>query len=203
MGRRSGRSHLLIVARSQARCAVNLFLAFSVLSGGCASGASTSTPSRPQVSEGNARTALGSVGIATITRSPILSPDRPATPTSAAEAGAEIGFTPFRLFVTGEPALADPFVIGPVIIGMTPFTVSVGAIYGVLAGKSSEDTETAVSTLDTAIREGNVQQRLRDIVIARVSREYPAVVPVNDAATAHEEIATVVEVGVKFVYLDG
>jgi hypothetical protein len=207
---RSGTGRPHIVARGQARCAVNLLLAFSVLSGGCASGASTLTPNRPAISDGNARTALGSVGIATTTRSPILSPHRPGTPTSAAEAGADNGFTPFRLFFdndrfwagAGEGAGAG-LLIAPVVIAITPFTVSVGAIYGALAGKSSEDTETAVSNLDSAIREGNVQQRLRDIVIARLSREYGAVVPVNDTATAHEDIGTVVEARVNFVYLDG
>src|SRR5262245_10665273 len=175
MGRRSGRSHPLIVARSQARCAVNLLLAFAVLSGGCASGASTLTPSRPQMSEGNARTALGSVGIATITRSPILSSHRPVTLTAAAKAGAEIGLSP--LDWPGEAAALG--------VAIRPFTVSFGALYGALAGRSSEDAQTAVSNLDTATRDGNVQQRLRDIVISRVSREYGAVVPVNDTTTAH------------------
>src|SRR5262245_42147954 len=84
-------------ARGQARCAVNLLLAFSVLSGGCASGESTLTPNRPQISDGNARTALGSVGIATTAQIPIVSPHRPDTPTSAAKAGAEIGLIPLAL----------------------------------------------------------------------------------------------------------
>src|SRR5262245_11088915 len=193
MAQRFGRSHPFIVARSQARCAVNLLLAFSVLSGGCASGASTSTPNRTQMSDEDGRTAFGPLGVATIEHTPLLSSHRPGTPTSAAKAGAEIGLSP--LDWPGEAAA-----LGVVI---TPFTVASGAIYGALAGKSSEDTETAVSNLDTAIREGNVQQRLRNIVIARISREYGAVVPVNDTATTHEEIATVVEVGVNFVYLDG
>jgi len=47
-----------------------------------------------------------------------------------------------------------------------------------------------------------VQQRLRDIVIARLSREYSPVVPLNDMATAHEEIGTIVEARVNFIYLD-
>jgi hypothetical protein len=205
---RSGISHPHIVTRAQARRAVNLLLAFSVLSGGCASGASSLTPNRPQMSDGNARTALGSVGIATITRSPILSPHRPATPTSAAKAGAEIGLSPLGWAnelasqADGEGALGAVLVLG-LGVAITPITVSVGAIYGALAGRSSEDTETAVSNLDTAIRDGNVQHRLRDIVIARLNREYGAVVPVNDTATAHEEIGTVVEARVNFVYLDG
>jgi hypothetical protein len=145
------------------------------------------------MSDEDGRTVFGPLGVATIERAPLLSSHRPETPTSAAKAGAEIGLSP--LGWPGEAAA-----LGAAI---TPFTVSFGAIYGALAGKSSEDTDTAVSNLDTAIREGNVQQRLRDIVIARVSRESGAVVPVNNTATAYEEIGRVVEVGVNFVYLDG
>jgi hypothetical protein len=193
MTQRSDTSRRLIVARGQARCAVTLLLALSVLSEGCASSASTLTQNRLQTSDGNARRAFGPLGVATIKRIPLLSSHRPATPTAAAKAGAEIGLSP--LDWPGEAAALG--------VAITPFTVSFGAIYGALAGKSFEDTETAVSNLDMAIREGNVQQRLRDIVIARVSRESSAVVSVNDAATAHEEIGTIVEVAVNFVYLDG
>src|SRR4030095_10615200 len=103
---------------------------------------------------------------------------------------------------TVEDAMTAVF-IKALGLAITPLTVPIGAAIGALAGKSYADTARAVSRLYGAIRAGNIQQRLRDIVIARVSREYGAVVPVNDTATAHEEIGTVVEAGINFVFLDG
>ena len=223
MTQRFGRSHPLILARGRARCTVTLFLAFSVLFDGCAPRVrirgipfdlgrrgvtSTLTQTKPQLSDGDGRTAFGPLGVATIERTAILSPHRPGTPTSAAEAGAEIGLIPLGWAndllsqAVGEDGIAA-VLFSALALAITPFTVSVGAIYGALVGKSFEDTEAAISNLDMAIREGNVQPRLRDIVIARLSREYDAVVPVNDTATAHEKIGTVVETRVNFVYLDG
>src|SRR5262245_37273502 len=146
---RSGRSRPRIVARGQARRAVHLLLAFSVLSGGCASGESTLTPNRPAISDGNARIALGSVGIATTTRSPVLSPHRPETPTSAAKAGAEIGLIPLAwadwklstLTQDWEPSQDDTdgteggslahFVMVLGVAGSL-VTGAIGAIYGAL-----------------------------------------------------------------------
>jgi hypothetical protein len=222
MAQRSGTTYPFVVARGQPRCAVTLLLALSVLSEGCASRVlimgtpldlgkrgvtSTLTQTRRQMSDEDGRTAFGPLGVATIERTPILSSDRPATPASGAKRGAEIGWSPLGWgdeLVPGDGRGAiGNVLIKALAVAITPFTASIGAAIGALAGKSSEDTERAVSSLEGAIREANVQQRLRDIVIARVSREYGAVVPVNDTATAHEEIGTVVEAEINFIYLDG
>ena len=92
--------------------------------------------------------------------------------------------------------------IAPTGMAITPITTSMGAIYGALAGKSSEHTDRAMSTLEAAIRTVNVHQRLRDLLVARISREY-SVVPMNDTATADGEFGTVVEAAIHFVYLEG
>src|SRR5262249_8209793 len=213
MTQRFGRSHPLILARGRALCTVTLLLAFSVLFDGCAPRVrirgipfdlgrrgvtSTLTQTKPQLSDGGGRTAFGPLAVATRAPTAVLDPYRPGTPTSAAEAGAEIGLIPLGWAndllsqAVGEDGIAS-VLFSALALAITPFTVSVGAIYGALVGKSFEDTEAAISNLDMAIREGNVQPRLRDIVIARLTSEYDAVVPVNDRGPTHEKTATSVE----------
>ena len=186
----------LIAGVAGAHRAIALLGALSVLSVGCTSTAPIAAPLPAPMSIAEARAEFGTLGVAAVGRTPELHVERFETSRwKAAGEGALAGLVfPLALEKSGTSLI--------VAIGLAPLTMPIGAIYGALAAQSQDEVEPAVSTVEAATRDANVQQRLRDLVIAHLNREhYGGVVPVDETATASADIETVVHVGVNDMFL--
>jgi len=176
------------------RRATAFLIALSVLPG-CAS---SIAPTQARMTAEEARAEFGALGVATVGRTPELHVGRPETSRwEAAKEGALAGFC----FFLGCSKDLQSLILG---FAYWPLTAPVGAIYGALAAQTREEVERAVSTMEAAAREANVQQRLRDLVIAHLDREhYGGVLPVDETATASLEIETVVHVWINDIFVIG
>lgn len=178
-----------LIAGASAHC-----LALTALLGACT--VPTTTYIRPQVSVDKARAEFGTLGVAVVERTPELVSDRPETRGTAAKEGALLGFV-------GPPVLLGGMHPFGVFVGLaiSPLSTSVGAIYGALAGKSPGEVREALSILETATQQAGIQQRLRDLVVARLSREDLSGVAVTDPTTVSAGNDTTLEIEISVVSL--
>ena len=184
-----------------AQHAMALLITLSVLSAGCKSTVRTTAPIPVRMSVEEARAEFGTLAVATVERTPAISFDRPETSRGkAAKEGVKAGLAGALMLIAGSFEVPPLTFIGlPVGLAFLPFSPAVGAIEGALAAQSPEDVARAVSTLEAASREANIQQRLRDLVIAHLSGEHYGVAPINEG-NGHK---TVVEVSIDHVSLNG
>jgi hypothetical protein len=95
---------------------------------------------------------------------------------------------------------------GGVFLGilLTPLTTIAGTVYGALAGRSSEQVESAAKMLDSVGRSVDVQYHLRDLVITGLGREqYKGVIALAERDKAKAPVDTVAEVWIGSIALTG
>jgi hypothetical protein len=187
----------LTSARSSIRYALGFVATILlVLPLGCA-------PARVRLSPDEVRAEFGRIGITTSESPPPTSFGRPMTSAGKAAGAGALGGFGGAILGGARTGNAIGLALG---IAVSPLAAAGGAIYGAVAARSPEEVEQATQDMERAIAELNVQENLRDLVIARLAEvdPYLDVRPYNGPSdTVGDNPDTVIEVRVASVSLVG
>lgn len=176
---------------------ITLVVAIPIVVVGCAS---TAPPATVRISAEAAQAEFGTLGVATVARTPQVSLGRPVTARGkAAATGALKG-------ALGPVLIGSDIGGWPLFFGilLAPLTTIVGTTYGALAAKSPEEIQQAALMLERIGQAAEVQHQLRDLLSAQLSREhFVSVIAVGESDMAKPPVDTVVEVWIADIALVG